>query len=122
MGSPLARLSISSRRKLVSILLAVVVFAALAALTTRALGRPVIYGVLNAILVGTGVGLFEEFYVQSRRGRWLRSMHPLKSILVYTLVVVAIFFLAIHLTRLVLWDFGSLPAIYRRLPSRCCRS
>jgi adenylate cyclase len=117
MGSPLARLSISSRRKLVSILLAVVVFAALAALTTRALGRPVIYGVLNAILVGTGVGLFEEFYVQSRRGRWLRSMHPLKSILVYTLVVVAIFFLAIHLTRLVLWDFGSLPAIYRRLPS-----
>jgi adenylate cyclase len=117
MRSPISRLSISSRRKLASILLAVAVFAVLAALTTRALGRPVINGVLNALIVGTSIGLFEEFYVQSRRGRWLRSMHPLKSILVYTLVVVAIFVLSVHLIRLILWDFGSLPVAYRRFPS-----
>jgi hypothetical protein len=80
------------------------------------LGRPVINGLLNAIIVGTGVGFFEEFYVQSRRGRWLRSMHPLKSILIYALVVVALFLLSIILIRLILWDWNSLPWIYRHFP------
>jgi adenylate cyclase len=56
-----APLSISTRRKLASILLAVVIFAVLAGLATRANGRPVIFGVLNAIFVGTGVGLFDNF-------------------------------------------------------------
>jgi len=113
----IGRLSTSHRRKLMSILLAVAIFASLAVLTTLALGRPVINGVLNAIIVGTTVGLFEEFYVQSPHGRWLRSIHPLKSILIYTLVVVGIFFISIHLIRLVLWNFGDLPAVYRRIPS-----
>jgi hypothetical protein len=31
-------------------------------------------------------------------------MHPLKSILIYTLVVVALFLLSILLMRLILWD------------------
>src|SRR5216683_7551146 len=91
MRSAIARLSTTSRRKLTSILLAVAIFVALAMLTASVLGRPVINGLLSAIIVGTGVGFFEEFYVQSRRGRWLRSMHPLKSILIYALVVVALF-------------------------------
>ena len=99
-----------------SILLAVGIFASLAVLTTLALGRPVINGVLNAIIVGTSVGLFEEFYVQSPHGRWLRSIHPLKSILIYTLVVVGIFIISIHLIRLALWNFGDLPTVYRRIP------
>jgi class 3 adenylate cyclase len=76
----------------------------------------VINGLLNAIIVGTGVGFFEEFYVQSRRGRWLRSMHPLKSILIYALVVVALLLLSILLIRLILWDWNSLPWIYRHFP------
>ena len=112
----MVRLSTSSRRKLTSILLAVAIFVSLAMLTASVLGRPVINGLLNAIIVGTGVGFFEEFYVQSRRGRWLRSMHPLKSILVYALVVVALFLLSILLIRLILWDWNSLPWIYRHFP------
>jgi adenylate cyclase len=111
------RLTTANRRKLMSILLAVAIFASLAVLTTLALGRPVVRGVLNAIIVGTGVGLFEEFYVQSRRGRWLRSVHPLISIPIYTLVVVAIFLLSLHLARAILWDFKDLSAAYRRLPA-----
>jgi hypothetical protein len=99
MRSLIHRLSISSRRKLTSILLAVAIFASLSVLTALVLGRPVINGVLNAIIVGTSVGFFEQFYVQSGRGRWLRSMHPLKSILIYTLVVVATFLLSILLIR-----------------------
>src|ERR1700730_14874684 len=114
MRPAIARLSTSSRRKLTSILLAVAIFASLAMLTASVLGRPVINGLLSAIIVGTGVGFFEEFYVQSRRGRWLRSMHPLKSILIYMLVVVALFLLS--LIRLILWDWNNLPWIYRHFP------
>jgi len=102
MRSAMVRLSTSSRRKLTSILLAVAIFVSFGMLTAPLLGRPVINGLLNAIIVGTGVGFFEEFSVQSRRGRWLRSMHPLKSILIYALVVVALFLLSILLIRLIL--------------------
>jgi adenylate cyclase len=109
-------LSISTRRKLASILLAVVIFAVLAGLASRANGRPAIFGVLNAILVGTGVGLFEQFYVQSLRGRWIRSIHPLRAILIYTVVVVALFFVGINLTHLILWRAYHIPVPWSRLP------
>jgi adenylate cyclase len=111
-----ASLSISTRRKLVSILLAVTIFALLAGLASRAAGRPPIFATLNAILVGTGVGLFEEFYVQSLRGRRIRNIHPLQAILIYTIVVVIMFFIAIHLTHLLLWPFYRLPVPYAMLP------
>ncbi len=109
-------LSISTRRKFTSILLAVLIFAVLAWLVTSANGRPVIFGVLNAIFVGIGVGLFEEFYVQSLRGRWIRSIHPLRAIVVYTIVVVILFLIAIHVTHVILWPFYALPVPYGRLP------
>ena len=108
--------SISTRRKLASILLAVAIFAMLAGLANRAGGRPVIFGVLNAIFVGGAVGLFEEFYVQSLRGRWIRNIHPLIAILVYTLIVVVFFLFAIHFTHFLLWPFYQLSVSYRRLP------
>ena len=111
-----APLSISTRRKLTSILLEVVIFAALAGLATSANGRPVAFGVLTAIFVGTGVGLFEEFYVQSLRGRWIRNIHPLRAIVVYTAVVVVLFLVAIHLTHVLLWPFYRLPVPYGRMP------
>jgi adenylate cyclase len=116
MTSAFARVSISTRRKLTSILLAVAIFALLAGLTTLAQGRPVVFGILNAILVGTGVGLFEEFYVQTLRGRWMRSIHPLRSILIYTIIVVIMFVVAVNLTHLLLYRFYHLPVPYSRLP------
>src|SRR5260370_35622439 len=93
-----------------------VMFAILAGLETHLLGRPVKYGVSNGILTGIGVGLFEEFYVQTLRGRWLRSMHPLRSTLVYATVVAAFYLVALHITHLILGDWDELPPIYRRLP------
>src|SRR5713226_10040152 len=96
-------LSISTRRKLTSILLAVAIFALLAGLATRASGRPMIFGILNAIFVGTSVGFFEEFYVQSLRGRWIRNIHPLRAIVIYTTIVVILFIIAINVTHLLLW-------------------
>lgn len=111
-----APLSISTRRKLASILLAVTIFALLAGLASRAAGRPPIFATINAIFVGTGVGLFEEFYVQSLRGRRMRNIHPLRAILIYTTVVVIMFFIAIHVTHFLLWPFYRLPVPYAMLP------
>jgi adenylate cyclase len=111
------RLSISTRRKLSSILLAVVVFAALAGMVTLARGRaPPVFGVLNAILVGSGVGLFEQFYVQSLRGRWFRNIHPLLSIGIYTVVVTILFVIAVNITHLLLRPLYPRPVPYNRLP------
>lgn len=112
----LTRVSISTRRKLVSILLAVTIFALLAALTAVATRRPMVYVLFDSIFVGTGVGLFEQFYVQSLRGRWLRSMHPLLSITIYTAVVTLLFIAAIHISHLLLWQWDTLLTAYRRLP------
>src|SRR5208282_3073566 len=102
MASVFVPFSISTRRKLLSILLAVTIFAVLAGLTTLAVGRPVVFGVMDAILINTAVGIFEEFYVQTLRGGWIRSMHPLRSALAYTMVVVIFYLVAMHLAHLIL--------------------
>ncbi len=112
----LTPISISTRRKFTSILLAVVIFALLAGLASRASGRPAIFATLNAIFVGLGVGLFEEFYVQSLRGRRIRNLHPLGAILIYTFIVVFIFLIGIHVTHLLLWPVYGLAVPYARLP------
>jgi adenylate cyclase len=96
--------------------LAVVVFATLAGLATLAQGRPPAFGVMNAILVGTGVGLFEQFYVQSLRGRWFRNIHPLLSIGIYTIVVAILFCIAVNIAHLLLYPFYPSPVPWSRLP------
>src|SRR6516164_140862 len=116
MLSALARVSISTRRKLASILLAVTIFASLAGLTSFATRGSVVYAIVDSIFVGTCVGLFEQFYVQSLRGRWLRNMHPLLSISIYTAVVAVLFVIAIHLSHLLTWRWATLPIASRRLP------
>jgi adenylate cyclase len=88
----------TTRRKLAAVLMAMVIFACLGAVTTAAVGRPVEIGTLNAILIGAGIGLFEEFYVQSPRGNWMREMHPLRSIFIYILVVIVLYLIALHVT------------------------
>jgi len=93
--------TISTRRKLLSIAMASFVFAVLAGLVALAEERPPQYGISTAILTGVGVGVFEEFYVQTLRGRWLRLMHPVRSILIYTLVVVCIFLASGFTTHLI---------------------
>ena len=109
-------LSVSVRRRLLSILLSMVIFAFLTWLVALAEQRPVAVGVSNALLIGASVGLFEEFYVQSLSGRWLRSMHPLASVLVYAGVVAVIYLVATHISHLVLGRWDDLPTTYRRFP------
>src|SRR5262249_13405967 len=109
-------LSRSIRRKVASVIVATAIFTCLGALTTAAVGRPVEIGTTNALLIGIGVGLFEEFYVQSPRGNWLRAMHPVLSIGVYIVIIIVLYFIAVHITHFVLNRLDDLPTVYRRLP------
>ncbi|MBV8697267.1 MAG: adenylate/guanylate cyclase domain-containing protein [Bradyrhizobium sp.] len=106
----------TARRKALFVLVTMVIFACLGFVTTLAAGRPLELGLSNAILIGFGVGLFEEFYVQSKRGRWLRNMHPLRSIPVYIGVIILFYIASAHLTRALLGRLDDLPTLYRRLP------
>jgi adenylate cyclase len=106
----------TTRRKLAAVLMAMIIFACLGAVTTAAVGRPVEIGAFNAVLIGAGIGLFEEFYVQGSRGNWMREMHPLRAIFIYVLVVIVLYLIAVHVTHLVLGRLDDLPVVYRRLP------
>jgi adenylate cyclase len=109
-------LSITLRGKLSVIILTIVIFACLGGVTTLAVGRPVELGVTNAVLIGMGVGLFEEFYVQTRRGTWLRNMHPLRAILIYVGEIWMLYLVTVHISHLLLGRLDDLPTVYRRLP------
>ena len=105
-----------TQQKVASALLATGIFACLGGITTLAAGRPLELGLTNSILIGIAVGLFEEFNVQSQRGSWLRSMHPLRSISVYVACSLIFYLVTAHLTRLLLGRLDDLPTLYRRLP------
>ena len=72
--------------------------------------------VANELLIGTGVGLFEEFYVHSERGNWMRDMHPLHSIPIYVGVIVVLYFASTHIAHLLLGRLDDLPTVYRWVP------
>jgi len=99
MATAFLPVSVTFRRRLVSVLLTVGIFALLTWLVASADHRPIENAVLNALLIGLSVGIFEEFYVQSLSGRWLRSMHPLASLLIYAGFVTVIYLIATHLTH-----------------------
>jgi len=105
-----------TQQKVASALLATGIFACLGGITTLAAGRPLELGLTNSILIGIAVGLFEEFYVQSQRGSWLRSTHPLRSISVYVALILIFYLVTAHVTRLLLGRLDDLPTLYRRLP------
>ena len=62
------------------------------------------------------VGLFEEFYVQGPRGKWLRSMRPLRTIPIYVAIVVVLYLIAVHVAHILLGRLDDLPTVYARLP------
>ena len=106
----------TTRRKFAGVLMATVIFGCLGAVTTAAVGRPVEIGTMNAVLIGAGIGLFEEFYVQGPRGNAMRAMHPMRSIFIYILAVMVLYLVALHITHVALGRLDDLPVVYRRLP------
>lgn len=112
----IVKISPSTQRKAVAALVAATIFACLGAVTALAVGRPVEVVVTNGLLIGTGVGLFEEFYVHSERGNWMRDMHPLCSIPIYVGVIAVLYLASTHITHPLLGRLDDLPTVYRRLP------
>ena len=108
---PLLRL-----RVLASIAIVIAIFAAVGMLSSEMLGSPALQAGLTAAILGGGVGLFEELYVQRDRGRGLRRMHPLGSILIYTGIVCILLLLAALLSHLVLGAMREMPDALRRPP------
>lgn len=101
------KVSPSTHHKAVAALVAATIFACLGAVTALAVGRPVEVVVTNGLLIGTGVGLFEEFYVHS---------HPLRSIPIHVGVIAVLYLASTHITHLLLGRLDDLPTVYRRLP------
>ena len=112
----LMKLSLSLRRKLMSVCLATGVFVLLAAFMAGTIDVPMENAVLGGLLFGIAVSCFEEFYVQVNVGRHIRAMHPVKAVLIYALVICLIFFAVQHLIHFFLGRLDELPEAYARLP------
>ncbi|MBV9754454.1 MAG: adenylate/guanylate cyclase domain-containing protein [Hyphomicrobiales bacterium] len=117
MSRRLVAVTATNRRKFFFVLVSAIIFASLGAATSLVAGRPIQIRTATAALIGTGLGLFEEFYVQSSRGNWLRNMHPLRALPIYVLAMVVLYIISLHLAHLLLWRLDDLPNVYRRLPS-----
>ena len=79
---------LSHRNKLFAVCFSTTIFTGMMMIFTIIGGGTM--GRASIIVPGIGfvISLFEEFYVRGRAGRWLRAMHPAKSIVVYGLLIV----------------------------------
>lgn len=116
-----------TRRKLLIISFAALMFLALWSLVAGLLGLPVGRSLAGAFLVGFGYGLYEEFYVQGRAGAWLRRRSALFEIFLNIAVLVVLLLVVMNFNRLLqmyvlnaVWPTGMEEAqshrAYQRLP------
>ncbi len=93
-------MKISLRNKLASICFSTTVFSGLALIIVNLAGGPLARAAIIVPIIGFSIGMFEEFYVRGRPGRWLRSMHPAKSVLIYSLLIVGFHVILMMTARL----------------------
>jgi class 3 adenylate cyclase len=79
---------LSHRNKLFAVCFSTSVFTGLMIIFVIIIGGELGPATIAVPGIGFVISLFEEFYVQGRAGRWLRAMHPAKSIVVYSLLIV----------------------------------
>ena len=75
-------------RKFFTVLFSTTLFTGLAIALVASLELPLERHVPVVFGIGLVISLFEEFYVQGKAGRWLRAMHPLLSITIYSGLIV----------------------------------
>lgn len=110
-------MSISLRKKLFSIVLSTGIFVSLAMVFAAILRVPLDQTAVGATAMGLMVSGFEMFYVQGHRGRWLRAMHPIKSIMIYSAVIMIYFLIVMHLNHFAFGRWHLLGNTYARLPT-----
>jgi adenylate cyclase len=105
-----------TRNRLTVVVIATIVFAMVGFLVTQALNMPIEVARIGAPSIGLLISSFEVFYYQAHRGLWLRAMHPLKSNLIYILVLIATFLVVQHVNYLVHGRWHDLPLVYEKYP------
>lgn len=110
-------MSISLRKKLFSIVLSTGIFVSLSMVFATILRVPLVQTAVGATAMGLMVSGFEMFYVQGHRGRWLRAMHPIKSIMIYSAVIMIFFLIVMHLNHFAFGRWHLLGNTYARLPT-----
>jgi class 3 adenylate cyclase len=117
------KISPSLRKKLIAVLVATGLFVFLAILFVNLLSLFFDLSFVSAFQVAVGafflglfVSLFEEFYVQGRYGRWMRAIHPLKSIFVYTGIILTTYLVVTHVNYAIFGRWGNLHEAYALLP------
>ncbi len=110
-------MSISLRKKLFSIVLSTGIFVSLAMVFAAILRVPLDQSAVGATAMGLMVSGFEMFYVQGHRGRWLRAMHPIKSIMIYSAIIMIFFLIVMHLNHFAFGRWHLLGNTYARLPT-----
>jgi len=101
---------LSLRNKLIAVCFSTTLFTGLAIVFVIVIGGVPERAATAALGTGLAISLFEEFYVQGRPGRWLRAMHPAKSIALYSLIIVVFATTVMMANRTLLGRFHGAPA------------
>ncbi len=109
-------MKISTRNKLVSVAISTGVFVGLAIGAIFLVKLKADQAIVGAFLLGLMISLFEVFYVQGQAGRWLRVMHPLKSLLLYNLAILVMMFAVMYFNHWAFDRWDKLPLVYAKLP------
>lgn len=109
-------LSRSIKAKLSTVAIATGLFVALAAMIAALLDYPFYQAIVGALLTGVMVSAIEVFYFAGHSGRWLRAMHPLASLAIYGVILIAVGLIVMHVNHVLWGRLGALPEAYARLP------
>jgi adenylate cyclase len=109
-------MKIKTRRKLVRVLLAALIFVGLWSMVAIILGMPLQRSLPGAFLIGFVYGLYEEFYVQSRYSFWIRRYSAIFEMLFNVAVVVVLMLLMVNLNHLTQARYDQIGVAYARMP------
>lgn len=93
---------LSIKNKIVAVFISTSIFMGIAILVTLNMGARLERAFIIIFIIGFGIAIFEEFYVQRPVGKWLRSMHPIKSLIIYALFILTYVLIMIYSSRLLL--------------------
>lgn len=109
-------LTYSTRIKLTTIAIISVIFLVGGTLVSLFMDFHLGQSMFGSVFFGLLVGIFEQFHVQSRHGRWLRSMHPIVSIIIYSGLLIIAVIIVMHANHAVFGRWDALPELYAHLP------
>lgn len=110
------RVSLSLRKRIVAVCIAAGVFSLITIPFAVLLGVPLDRAIFGASLLGLLIGIFEQFYAQGPHGRALRAMHPLKSLVIYSAIIVVLYLIVLYCNLAFFGELDQLSAAYGRIP------